>query len=325
MLIVALFWNGIVSVFVFGGADGAGWFGRLFILPFVAVGLGLIAGAVYQLLALFNPRPTLELSSSIVPLGGVAELRWSFTGRTSRIREFAVTLRGVEEARYRRGTDTCTDRNTFYEMELIRTADGNEIAAGQVGFVMPQDTMHSFAAENNKVLWQLDIHAPFSVGGREGIVSDHRHADDGLRRLAHRFSEYSDMGKLDITLRGDKTTFRPRDTIAGRWVNGLWTATRVLWSCRCSQIHGGKGTGCRCGPDHETRRAGSYGGKDFSFTLPGGPTASGKLISLIWAELTCSPGVDRPAGDHRPQADGRSSGQYPRVTRCFSFALGQRR
>jgi hypothetical protein len=158
MLIVALFWNGIVSVFIFGGADGMGWFGKLFLLPFVAVGLGLIAGVVYQLLALFNPRPTLELSASVVPLGGTAELRWSFTGRTSRICEFAVTLRGVEEARYRRGTDTCTDRNTFYEMELIRTTDVNDITTGQVGFVMPQDTMHSFEATNNKVLWQLDIH-----------------------------------------------------------------------------------------------------------------------------------------------------------------------
>jgi hypothetical protein len=158
MLIIALFWNGIVSVFIFGGADGAGWFGKLFLLPFVAVGLGLIAGAVYQFLALFNPRPRLELSANVVPLGGAAELRWSFTGRTSRIRELTVTLRGVEQARYRRGTDTCTDRNTFYEMELIRTADGNEITAGQIGFVMPQDTMHSFEAQNNKVLWQLDMH-----------------------------------------------------------------------------------------------------------------------------------------------------------------------
>jgi hypothetical protein len=157
MLIVAAFWNGIISIFVFGEAGGSGWLSKLFLLPFVAIGLGLIAGTVYQFLALFNPRPTLELSSSVVPLGGAAELRWSFAGRTSRMGEFTVTLRGVEEARYRRGTDTCTDRNTFYEMELYRTSNVNEMAAGQVGFVMPQDTMHSFEAANNKVLWNLDI------------------------------------------------------------------------------------------------------------------------------------------------------------------------
>jgi hypothetical protein len=159
--VVAVFWNGIVSIFVSSTIGGfrhgdPSWFGMLFLLPFVAIGLGLIAGAAYQFLAIFNPRPTLELSSSTLPLGAAAELTWSFSGRTSRISEFVVTLRGVEEARYRKGTSTYTDRNTFYEMEIYRTSDPNEIAAGQVGFVVPQGTMHSFEAENNKILWTLD-------------------------------------------------------------------------------------------------------------------------------------------------------------------------
>jgi len=163
MTLVALFWNGITSIFLVGSignlrqgqVDGLG---TLFLLPFVAIGLALIGGAVYQFLALFNPRPTLELSSSEIPLGGAAELRWSFTGQTSRIRELTVALRGVEEARYRRGTSTYTDKNVFYEMELYKTCDANQVAAGQAGFVMPQDTMHSFEAENNKIIWRLDVH-----------------------------------------------------------------------------------------------------------------------------------------------------------------------
>ncbi len=163
IVLAAMFWNGIISVFLVGivndfrHGDGS-WFPALFMLPFVAVGIGLIAFAVYQLLASFNPRPTLELSSGAIPLGGAAELRWSFAGQTSRIGEFTVTLRGTEEARYRRGTNTYTDRNTFYEMELYRTSQTSEITSGQVGFIVPQDTMHSFEAENNKVLWNLDIH-----------------------------------------------------------------------------------------------------------------------------------------------------------------------
>ncbi len=158
VVLAAVFWNGIVSVFVVGTLRDPHVFRVLFMLPFVAVGLGLIAGAVYQFLAMFNPRPALELSSDKVPLGGAAELRWSFDGQTSRIGEFSVTLRGVEEAKYRRGTSTYTDRNTFYEMELYRTSDAQEIASGQVGFVVPQDTMHSFEAENNKIIWNLNIH-----------------------------------------------------------------------------------------------------------------------------------------------------------------------
>jgi hypothetical protein len=163
MTVAALFWNGIVSIFVMSALNDLrrgdpSWSMLLFLLPFVAVGLGLIAGAVYQFLALFNPRPTLELSSGVVALGGTAELSWNFAGQISRIQELTVTLRGVEEARYRRGTSTYTDRNTFYELELYRTSDPREIASGQVGLVLPQDTMHSFEAENNKILWSLDIH-----------------------------------------------------------------------------------------------------------------------------------------------------------------------
>jgi len=161
--IAACFWNGIISIFVVGtirdlSHGGFAVLPLLFLLPFVAVGLGLIGGAVYLFLAMFNPRPTLELSSGAIPLGGAAELRWSFSGQTGRIGELTVTLRGIEEARYRRGTDTHTDRNTFYEMEIHKTSDPYEIASGRIGFVVPPDTMHSFEAANNKILWSLDVH-----------------------------------------------------------------------------------------------------------------------------------------------------------------------
>jgi len=144
----------VVTGFVHGQPR---WGMTLFSLPLVLVGLGTLAFVVYQFMALFNPRPMLELSSSTIPLGGAAELGWRFTGRTDRIREFTVILRGVEQATYRRGTNTCTDTNTFYEMELYKTTSAANIVAGQVGFVLPQETMHSFEAENNKILWNLHI------------------------------------------------------------------------------------------------------------------------------------------------------------------------
>ncbi len=159
MLIAAVLWNGIVSLVVIVSLDKSIQGGMiLFLLLFVVAGLGLAAGAVYQFLALFNPRPTIELSKGLIPLGGAAEMQWNFSGRADRIQELAVTLRGVEEARYRSGKNTHTDRNTFYELELYRTADSYQIASGQVGFVLPGDTMHSFEAANNKILWSLDVH-----------------------------------------------------------------------------------------------------------------------------------------------------------------------
>jgi len=162
-ILVALFWNGIISIFVVQVVQGfrtghPPWFLTFFMVPFVAIGIGLLGLVVYQFLALFNPRPTLELSSTMIPLGGAAELRWRLSGNTQRIGSLTVTLRGRELATYRRGTKTHTDTSTFYEMELYRTTNALDIASGQVGFVLPTDTMHSFEAENNKTVWSVDLH-----------------------------------------------------------------------------------------------------------------------------------------------------------------------
>ena len=81
---VCLFWNGIVSVFVWqaskgwrtGNPDGCL---TVFLIPFVLIGLLLIWSVFHQFLALFNPRPRLALSSRSIPLGGSASLDWSFS------------------------------------------------------------------------------------------------------------------------------------------------------------------------------------------------------------------------------------------------------
>ena len=162
-IVITAFWNGIVLLPVLEIIEGfrqgsPSWFLTLFMIPFVLIGLVLFGMIPYQLMALFNPRPTVHLSSARLPLGGAAELGWKLAGSTGRVRELTVQLRGVEEARYTRGTDTYTDRNTFYEMELYKTTDPAGVASGQVGFLIPQETMHSFEAENNKILWSVDLH-----------------------------------------------------------------------------------------------------------------------------------------------------------------------
>jgi len=159
----AAFWNGIVSIFVYqvvqafrqGHPD---WFLTLFMIPFVLVGLGAIVFVFHQFLALFNPRVRLELSPARIPIGSAAELGWRFSGRTGVISQLKITLRGREEATYRRGTKTHTDKKTFYELELVSSTQSSEIASGQVGLIVPQDTMHSFEAKNNKIIWELEVH-----------------------------------------------------------------------------------------------------------------------------------------------------------------------
>jgi len=164
MTVVALFWNGIVSIFMInlvGEWRTGHWpiFLTLFLTPFVLVGLGLLGSAGYFLLACFNPRPR----ASLLPEGGVAvgedaTLRWRLTGRATRIARLTVTLEGREEATYVQGTDSKTDTEVFHRATLVTTANPWEVASGEVKVAIPPSTMHSFAAPHNKVRWVITIH-----------------------------------------------------------------------------------------------------------------------------------------------------------------------
>ena len=59
--------------------------------------------------------------------------------------------------RYRRGTSTYTDKNTFASLTVIDAAEPYTIASGSTSFSMPADTVPTFKAEHNKILWQLKV------------------------------------------------------------------------------------------------------------------------------------------------------------------------
>jgi hypothetical protein len=163
MLLVAAFWNGIVSVFVWQAVKGlqAGnpeWFLMVFLIPFVLVGLALIGGVFYTFLAAFNPRPTITISPGSPRLGTRLRVEWRFAGRAGRIRHLEIALEGFEKASYRRGTDTHTDRESFASFELVSTSVDWEIARGSAEVEIPEDTMHSFASSNNAIVWSLFLH-----------------------------------------------------------------------------------------------------------------------------------------------------------------------
>ena len=75
LTLLALFWNGIVSVFLWqavhswrqGQPDGCL---TAFLIPFVLVGLGLIYAVGRQFLVLFNPRAHLTLTPGVLATGG---------------------------------------------------------------------------------------------------------------------------------------------------------------------------------------------------------------------------------------------------------------
>ncbi len=160
-VLIALFWNGIVGVFVWkwweeaaaGSMDGCL---TLFLIPFVLVGVLLLVNVPYQVLALFNPRPVLTLDGGRLEPGCRTTVSWRFRGSAGRIRHLKVVCRGREEATYRQGTDTVTKTSTFAEIVLADTTV--DVARGSAALHLPEDTMHSFEADHNKIAWSLHLH-----------------------------------------------------------------------------------------------------------------------------------------------------------------------
>ena len=163
----ALFWNGIISVFVWQATKGwrsghKDWCLTTFMIPFVLVGLGAIVMMFYTLLTLANSRVRVTISKDRLHLGDSAELSWEFDGRYDRISHLKITLEGREEARYRRGTRTYTDRQTFAEIPIVDTSKDLDIRRGKKPFTIPADLMHSWESGNNKIVWQVKVHGEIS-------------------------------------------------------------------------------------------------------------------------------------------------------------------
>jgi hypothetical protein len=158
----SLFWNGIISVFVWQAwkaweSGSPDWFLNIFLIPFVLVGLFSFGVVGHFLLALANPRPRMTLIPGSPRLGDELHLDWRFTGRAGRLGHVRIFLEGREEATYQRGTDTVTDREVFATHNLVDTGNDREIPTGAAEIVIPSDTMHSFAADSNKIIWEIKV------------------------------------------------------------------------------------------------------------------------------------------------------------------------
>lgn len=155
LAIFTVFWNGIVAIFVTVGLNSSDGCFKLFIIPFVLAGIGLIGGTIYQALATTNPRPRLVLSESQPTLGTECSLEWRLEGRNVTLDKLTIKLEGREAATYTRGTDTTTDHETFFEAVLYDQVP--RIRRGTVTVSIPEKTMPSFKADNNEIEWRISV------------------------------------------------------------------------------------------------------------------------------------------------------------------------
>ena len=161
-LAVALFWNGITSVFVWQAIEGfrrdsPEWFLTIFIIPFVLIGLAMIFAAIYTLAMQFNPKPILTLTPGTPALGQQLRVEWKMLGSAHRLRKLRLLLIGKEKATYRRGTNTSTDTKTFYRRSLAEANYGLEMIQGDGQLDLPTDLCPSLDLGNNEIEWSLKV------------------------------------------------------------------------------------------------------------------------------------------------------------------------
>lgn len=164
MMALALFWNGIVGVLFGSALAGFKWnlfsiFLLLFSVPFVLVGLALIAGVVASFLSLFNPVFEIAISTGAITRGDPVDLAWEINGNAKRIKRLRIAVVGTESAQYRQGTSTRTDTSEFGLIPIADTTDTEEISFGNKTLTIPIDTMHTFADRHNEIQWAIHLRA----------------------------------------------------------------------------------------------------------------------------------------------------------------------
>lgn len=167
LVIAALIWNGAVGFLVgsflgslFGQSNGTprgvSIFGSLFMLPFIAIGLVLIGGAIHGFLGLFNPRAVVRCSKTAIAPGDSFEIDWEIPERATRLSKVVVSLRCREEAVYTEGTTTRTDTEQILDITVSESGNvATSRASGSATVTIPREAMHSFADLHNRVVWSL--------------------------------------------------------------------------------------------------------------------------------------------------------------------------
>ncbi|MFO7973840.1 MAG: DUF3592 domain-containing protein [Candidatus Hydrogenedentota bacterium] len=143
---------GVATVFLF--SEGVAILGFIF----GAFAVLLTIGAVYFLLAFFNPRVTVTVTSLEAAPGDMLGISWQFSGSTAKLQSLKVLLKGMEETRVRRGNKSSKKTETFEETVLYETTDPGEMKASEVGCLIPETARSTGTQGDSRVYWQLCIY-----------------------------------------------------------------------------------------------------------------------------------------------------------------------
>lgn len=162
----ALIWNAVLVVLAVGvGMDMLG--GRrevvllLLLVPFALVGIGA-CGLFVRAMVFTTAVGTTQVEISDHPLrpGGRYELLLAQSG-TGKFPAIGVTLALEEQATFRQGTDTRTEKIIVWQQDVhswqdVQMTPGTRFE-GRLQVDIPAEAMHSFASEHNLVRWKIVV------------------------------------------------------------------------------------------------------------------------------------------------------------------------
>lgn len=179
MIAIALFWNGIVSIFVVQdivlyrqGSWLIAIFLTLFLVPFVGIGLLFIGGVVQQFILLFGPRFEIRLDQTELRPGESTTLRWRRSGGRGTVKDVEFLLIGREEDALGNGSSrrSRSRQSVFHEEVLLSTHFSLATTQGHFELKIPEDAVPSFTAGSQSIRWILCLRA--KVEGMPDIRDD---------------------------------------------------------------------------------------------------------------------------------------------------------
>lgn len=155
-------WTAITLIIGIGAVSQGGFFALLFMIPFLAVGIGLISYAYApNLRAMKITPPDVRLSTDIARLGETFSFSY-FQQVKKPLQVDRISIRFIrrESASYTRGTDRYTDTDEqilgTIEKQPRLYREGESISVNET-FTVPLEGMHSFNGNNNKILYLVKV------------------------------------------------------------------------------------------------------------------------------------------------------------------------
>lgn len=146
-------WNTIVYFIAVSDAP------LLMAIIFGFFGVIMLGAAIHAILAIFNPRPTVEITPGDIRPGTSVALRWRINGRIGRL---TLSLQCLRVTTVTSGSgknrSTRTVKTPIFEDELLTTDRQNEIAQGTLQFRIPEEKPYSLPGNDGGIQWQLVFH-----------------------------------------------------------------------------------------------------------------------------------------------------------------------